>query len=192
MERAFLVVITAAVLFNYISTFFDEKMYYSVPMVGDRIYSYYVFIGYYIYKYRKHVMKGKMIPAGIFVVCMALNYGLTYAVTLQDGEHYERLLEYGNPLLALAAAMAFLMLVRLKKSEFNPSEQAKKWIDRFCGCSFGIYLIHIMFLDVYKRNIKPETFSAWIMIPVVSVGLVLLSFGCVWLIRKTKTGRKIM
>lgn len=34
MERAFLVVITAAVLFNYISTFFDEKMYYSVPMVG--------------------------------------------------------------------------------------------------------------------------------------------------------------
>jgi len=192
MERAFLAVITAAVLFNYISTFLDEKMYYSVPMVGDRIYSYYVFIGYYIYKYRKHVMKGKMIPAGIFVVCMALNYGLTYAATLQDGEHYERLLEYGNPLLALAAAMAFLMLVRLKKSEFNPSEQAKKWIDRFCGCSFGIYLIHIMFLDVYKRNIKPETVSAWIMIPVVSVGLVLLSFGCVWLIRKTKTGRKIM
>ena len=192
MERAFLVVITAAVLFNYISTFFDEKMYYSVPMVGDRIYSYYVFIGYYIYKYRKHVMKGKMIPAGIFVVCMALNYGLTYAATWQDGEHYARLLEYGNPLLALAATMAFLMLVRLKKSEFNPSEQAKKWIDRFCGCSFGIYLIHIMFLDVYKRNIKPETFSAWIMIPVVSVGLVLLSFGCVWLIRKTKTGRKIM
>ena len=140
MERAFLAVITAAVLFNYISTFFDEKMYYSVPMVGDRIYSYYVFIGYYIYKYRKHVMKGKMIPAGIFVVCMALNYGLTYAATLQDGEHYERLLEYGNPLLALAASMAFLMLVRLKKSEFNPSEQAKKWIDRFCGCSFGIYL----------------------------------------------------
>ena len=66
MERAFLVVITAAVLFNYISTFFDEKMYYSVPMVGDRIYSYYVFIGYYIYKYRKHVMKGKMIPVRYF------------------------------------------------------------------------------------------------------------------------------
>ena len=112
------------------------------------------------------------------------------AYILQDGELYDRLLEYGNPLLALAASMAFLMLVRLKKSEFNPSEQAKKWIDRFCGCSFGIYLIHIMFLDVYKRNIKPETFSAWIMIPVVSVGLVLLSFGCVWLIRKTKTGRR--
>lgn len=34
MERAFLAVITAAVLFNYISTFLDEKMYYSVPMVG--------------------------------------------------------------------------------------------------------------------------------------------------------------
>lgn len=57
-----------------------------------------------------------MIPAGIFVVCMALNYGLTYAATFQDGEHYERLLEYGNPLLALAAAMAFLMLVRLKRA----------------------------------------------------------------------------
>lgn len=93
-------------------------------MVGDRIYSYYVFIGYYIYKYRKHVMKGKMIPAGIFVVCMALNYGLTYAATLQDGEHYERLLEYGNPLLALAASMAFLMLVRLKRANsIRPNRQ---------------------------------------------------------------------
>ena len=61
-------------------------------------------------------MMGIMIKGGILVVCMVLNYGLTYAVTLQDGEHYERLLEYGNPLLALAAAMAFLMLVRLKKS----------------------------------------------------------------------------
>ena len=78
-------------------------------MVGDRIYSYYVFIGYYIYKYRKHVMKGKMIPAGIFVVCMVLNYGLTYAVTLQDGEHYERLLEYGNPLLCLFGRIEFAL-----------------------------------------------------------------------------------
>ena len=120
-------------------------------------------------------MKGKMIPAGIFVVCMVLNYGLTYAVTLQDGEHYERLLEYGNPLLALAAAMAFLMLVRLKKSKFNPSEQAKKWIDRFCGCSFGIYLIHIMFLDVYKRNIKPETFSAGIFLSPIIASIVPIS-----------------
>lgn len=191
MERTFLFVITAAIVFNYISSYMDEEMYYSVPLVGDRIYSYYVFIGYYIYKYRKHVIKGKMIPAVIFLACMALNYGLTYAATLGDGDHYERLLEYGNPLLALAASMVFLMLVRLKKSEFNPKERAKKWIDRFCGCSFGIYLIHIMFLDFYKRHVEPQTIPAMIAIPVVSAGLVLLSFGCVWLIRKTKIGRKI-
>lgn len=191
MERAFLVVITAAILFNYISTFLDEEMYYSVPLIGDRIYSYYVFIGYYIYKYRKHVIRGKGIPAGIFLICVALNYGITCAMTYGNGDHYERLLEYGNPLIALEAAMVFLMLVRLKKSEFNPKEKAKKWIDRFCGCSFGIYLIHIMFLDVYKRNVTPQQVPAWIAIPVVSAGLVLLSFVCVWLLRKTKAGRKI-
>ena len=83
------------------------------------------------------MMKGKMIPAGIFVVCMALNYGLTYAATLQGGEHYERLLEYGNPLLALAAAMAFLMLVRLKKSEFNRPNRQRSGLTDFVDVPLG-------------------------------------------------------
>ena len=45
MERAFLLVITAAVIFNYILTLQHGEAYYDIPLIGDQVYSYYVFIG---------------------------------------------------------------------------------------------------------------------------------------------------
>lgn len=191
MEQAFLVVITLAVIFNYLSSFGNEEAYYDLPLIGDRVYTYYVFIGYYIYKYRKHVIRDQRIPIAIFTICMAMNIGLTWLGTIKYGVHCEDFMEYGNPLIALASAMFFMFIIRLKKSEFAPGERAKKIMDLFCGCSFGIYLIHIIFLDNYKKHMEAADASAWIVIPCLTLIIVLISFGCVWLIRRTKIGRKL-
>lgn len=191
MEQAFLVVITAAVIFNYLATFGHEEAYYDLPLIGDRIYTYYIFIGYYIYKYRKHVIRDQRIPLVIFIVCMVLNIGLTGYCTIKDGIHCEQFMEYGNPIIALAAAMFFMFIIRLKKSEFAPGERAKKIMNTFCGCSFGIYLIHIIFLDNYKKYMEAADAPAWLVIPALTLTIVSISFGCVWLIRRTKIGRKI-
>ena len=51
LERAFLILITAAAIVNYIVSLQKEEVYYDLPIIGDRIYSYYIFIGYYIAKY---------------------------------------------------------------------------------------------------------------------------------------------
>lgn len=61
LECAFLILITAAAIVNYIVSLQKEEVYYDLPIIGDRIYSYYIFIGYYIAKYRK---KRPAFPAG--------------------------------------------------------------------------------------------------------------------------------
>ena len=44
LERAFLILITAAAIVNYIVSLQKEEVYYDLPIIGDRIYSYYIFI----------------------------------------------------------------------------------------------------------------------------------------------------
>ena len=72
MERAFLVVITTAVIFNYIVALQNGEAYYDFPIIGDGVYSFFVFIGYYIYKYRKHIKISQRTAAVAFTVCMAV------------------------------------------------------------------------------------------------------------------------
>ena len=71
------------------------------------------------------------------------------------------------------------------------SRRIKQMIDACCGCSFGIYLIHILFLDTYKKHLEPETISAWIAVPGLIVGILAASFFCIYVLRKFKIGRKI-
>ncbi len=191
LEQAFLVVITAAVIFNYVSSLQHGEAYYDLPLIGDRVYSFYVFIGYYIYKYRKHMRIGQKAALGTFAACMALIFALSLGWTLMAGDHLDQFLAYGNPLLALGSSAFFLFVIRLGKCEITLKERTKKIIDLFCGCSFGIYLIHILFLDNYKKYMEPSDLSAWIAVPALTVCIAAASFLCVWLMRKTWAGRKI-
>lgn len=139
-ERAFLIIITITVIFNYILSLDELKPYYDLPLIGD---------------------------------------------------HYEEILEYGNPLIILASAAFFLFVLRLAKYKITPSIKTKKIIDLLSGCSFGIYLIHIIFLDIYKNHMQAADLSAWIAIPMLTITIAIISFVCVWLLRHFKLGRKI-
>lgn len=191
LERAFLIVICAAVLFNYLLALQNGQPYYDLPLIGDRVYSFYVFIGYYIYKYRKHIRFSQRMAAFVTAGCLLLTFGITFAVTEVSGGHFERTLEYGSPLIVLGSAAFFLFVIRLKKSEFDPSEKAKRIIDQICGCSFGIYLIHILFLDNFKKYVEPQDLSAWIAVPALTIAIAAVSFACVWVLHRFKWGRMI-
>ena len=191
LEKALLIVATAAVLFNFLLWLFGEEAYYDLPLVGDRIYSYYVLVGYYIYKYRRPIRLGQRSALIICLISLAAAFGTTWGVTEIYGSHYEGVLTYACPFIALAAIMFFLFMLRLGHAHVRPGERARKVIDLFCGCSFGIYLIHILFLDNYKKYMEPYDLSAWIAVPGLIVVIALVSFVCVWVIRKLPGGRKI-
>lgn len=190
-ERALLVIITLAVSFNYLASFVRQEAYYDLPLVGDRPYMFYIFVGYYLYKYRRKLPGRRLIAALLFALCMLFNMGLTLYRTIATGAYWDRMMEYANPVLALAAAMFFCLLMNMRDGKWLPGPFTQKLINLFCGCSFGIYLSHILFLDTYKRFIKAADISAYIAIPPLTAAIILLSFAFVWLLRKTKPGRAI-
>ena len=191
LEKAFLIVTTVAVLLNYGLWLFGAELYYDLPLVGDRIYAYYVFVGYYVYKYRRHIRFSQRSALLVCLFSLAAAFGTTWGVTGMYGDHYEGALTYACPFVALASAMFFLFMLRLGNCNIRPGESARKITDLFCGCSFGIYLIHSLFLDNYKKYMEPYDVSAWIAVPGLIAAIALVSFGCVWVMRRTKIGRKI-
>lgn len=191
LEQAFLVIATAAVLINFFLWLSGNEAYYDLPLVGDRIYCYYIYIGYYIYKYRRHIRLSQRSALILCFLSLAAAFGTTWGVTEMYGRHYEGVLTYACPFIAFASVMFFLFMLRLHGAHVRLGEKTARIIDLFCGCSFGIYLIHILFLDNYKKYMDPEDLSAWIAVPGLIITIALASFACVWLIRKTKLGRKI-
>ncbi len=114
LERAFLIIATGAVLFNYLLWMMGGEPYYDLPLIGDRIYAYYVFVGYYIYKYRHHIRLSQRAAAVICVLSMAATFGITWGVTVMNGKHYEDALTYTSPFVAISAITFFLILLRFR------------------------------------------------------------------------------
>ena len=191
LERALIVVISLAMTFIYISSFFRREAYYDLPLIGDRSYMFYVFIGYYLHKYLRKLPGHRMSLALLFALCMLINMGLTLCVTHARGSHWDRMMEYANPVLALAAIAFFVGILKIKDEKWQPKPRMKKIINLFCGCSFGIYLSHIIFLDSYKRLVAASDVSAYTAILPLTAVIILLSFSLTWLLRKTKLGRAI-
>ena len=107
LERALLVVCSASVVFNYVVSLQNGEAYYDLPLIGDKVYMLYIFIGYFIYKYRRYIRISQKWAAAIFIGCMTGVFALTVFITQRSGEHYERVLEYGCPLIVLAGAFLF-------------------------------------------------------------------------------------
>lgn len=191
LDRAFFFVSTLAILFNFGLYLADAEAYYDMPLIGDRIYMYYVFIGYFIYKYRKHITISPGILMTVATFCMTTVIGLTWFITIKMGAHYEDLLTYGNPLIALTAMAFFLFMIRLKNGNISVGTKCEKVVKLLGECSFGIYLIHILFLDAYKKYVSPSQWSAWFAVPILLIAICFLSLVSVWLVRKTKLGRKL-
>lgn len=191
LERGLLVGGFLVVTVGYLLSLRGEELYYDVPLFADRGYSYYFFAGYILYKCKESPAVNTQCLTGIFLGSSLVNMALTAYISVQSGDHYERLLEYGCPLTILAGASFFLLLLRAWDGNIRLQEAGKKRIDRISGCSFGIYLIHILFLDSYKKHFKAWDFPAYLIIPALTAGLLAVSFGCVYLLRRTKAGRKI-
>lgn len=190
-DDAFIAMCLVVVVAQYISSLFHEEPYYDVPLLGDRAYTFYFFAGYFIQKYRNKIPWRFPVVASIFAGSTAFEIVLTALVSFKKGDHYERLLEYGCPFVVISGVAFFMMLYKVHGGQIEFPRGMKKWMDRLGGCSFGIYLIHILFLDIFKKYVDPGDLSAYLVIPVLSVGLCLLSYLCVYGLNKTPL-RKVL
>lgn len=191
LVRWFVVLGSAVMLVMYILGFFGAEFYYDLPILGDRVYTYYFVFGYLLFKWKDNFHLSNRRLMAIFVGSNVLNIIVTTVLTYIKGSHVDKFLEYECPFVIISSFAFFLLVLRFRNGEFVPSEKFGRVIDAICTYSFGIYLIHILFLDNYKKYMEPEDISAWIAVPVLSVVIAALSYGGVWLIRKIPGGKKI-
>lgn len=85
LERALLVVCSASVVFNYVVSLQNGEAYYDLPLIGDKVYMLYIFIGYFIYKYRRYIRISQKWAAAIFIGCMTGVFALTVFITQRSG-----------------------------------------------------------------------------------------------------------
>lgn len=189
LEKAFVLIGFLWLSVIHFLPYWGLDVYFDLPILGDRSYIYYLFCGYFIMKYARKIFLKKWQLFAIFLGSSFINVIVTAILSMNKGVHFDRMLAYGNPLVIISSMSFFAFIMKLGDGSLELGEKTKKWVDSCCRCSFGVYLIHILFLDLYKINIKPAEFSAYYMVPLLTIAITATSILAIYLLRKTVLGR---
>ncbi|MDD3401917.1 MAG: acyltransferase family protein [Hespellia sp.] len=192
LDRAFMALSLAAIFIMYFSSLLQEKLYFDIPLIGDRSYAVYFVAGFMVKKYQKRIQKPQWMFLMLFLIANMANVIGTVMMSYRTGDFYERFLEYGNPVLFGGSVAFFIWIMQMQNGRVTLPEKVKRFMDVFGPCTLGIYLIHILFLDNFKKYVAVTDFSAWSAVPAVVAFLLLLSFGCVYVVRKIPYLRKVV
>lgn len=192
LDRAFMLLALAMIFIMYISSFAKEELYFDIPLIGDRSYAVYFIAGYMVKKYQKRIQKPHWMFLMLFLMANMFNIIATIVMSNLTGDFYERFLEYGNPLIFGGSACFFIWMTQIRDGNITLPDGIRKCVDWFGPCTLGIYLIHILFLDNYKKYVEVTDMSAWTAIPLVVAGLLIVSFGCIWVMRKIPLLKKVV
>ena len=192
LEKAFMIVGFLWLTLAHLMQYADLKLYFDLPVFGDRCYIYYLFSGYFIAKHKDKVKLSQKNLFLLFVCGSLINVAATCISSILFQRHIENIFQYGNPMVMVSSLAFFAFIMRLGNGNVALSDKAKQWIDTSSACSFGIYLIHIMFLDDYKIRVTADEGCVYWILPVLIVVIVVVSFVTVYILRKTKLGKMIM
>ena len=192
LEKAWIIIGFIWMAVFYAVSVFKKDVYYVLPIFGDRSYIYYFFVGYLIQKYKDRLPFKTKHYLMIFGICLAIVSGVTMAVTFTEQKHYEKFLNYGNPFVILAAMSFFAMILCIPKQKLCLTEQAKKTIDNWSSCSFGIYIVHIFFLDLYKVNFDESFGYVYVLLPLLVVLLACGSFVLIKILQQSTFLKKLV
>ena len=158
-------------------------VYAEVQVAFNQIF--YLFVGYIILKYKEKILGKTKLWFGLYVAFCIGNAMLTCYFSYMTGEHEGRFFQYRSALLMFAAMCLFVCMLK------NEHVWKAKYLSVFCECSFGIYVMHILFLDIFKKYVKAYQVSAYWAVPVLTVCIVIVTWTSIWFLRKWKFGRTI-
>lgn len=154
MENYFLLLwLLLAGVGNLLTLLMDLKGYnvsleYKVPILQGTYWLGYYVAGYIIYK-RKEDIKDK-VPNWALIIAFLLSIScisvLTYADSIINGGFKVRFLTYGELFLMIASIAIFILNYKIKETRFPI-------LNTLGSYTFGIYLVHPMFVDIAKDYI---------------------------------------
>ena len=145
------------------------------------IYPFYLFLGWAISSGKLNI--SKLGGAILFVVGTLLLITVVRYRYMNGVEELAKLLNYSSVFVILQCMGLFAMMKRDQNSG-NTVAFGEKILLSIDKCSFGIYLIHMIFLRLVLRywEVNPYAFGPW-MILLISVGIFIVSWIAVRIVR---------
>lgn len=158
---------------------------YLIPIISGTYYLEYFIIGHMIIKYYDYIRKNKnnkllLITSIISFIIVVI---LTYFISINNGEHFTKLLTYSNALIMVASLSSFIYLY------FNIKDKEYIIISKLSNLSFGIYLFHAIILDFIMKLIPYQNIYSYIGIPVILIIVVFITSVIVNILKKTYISR---
>lgn len=162
-----------------------HKYFPSVNLLNFTGYMGYMILGYYLTTFT--VKKNFLAFLFIFVGAFATIYG-TYVESLAINSYSGIYYDYHSINIVVFTLGVFLLL---KKTSIN-NKTARKIIAFISDHSFGVYLGHILVLQILNRNGLDWTIaSPWLTIPFITICCLIVSLVIVYLLRLIKFGKYI-
>ncbi len=143
----------------------------------------YFVLGYFLYRNRERIPAGKafwlyFLPA---IIMIAVNTVCAHA----SGSHSTAGNGYLTLWVLLSSAGMFLLLLGIL-AEWRPGESLRAVIQSLSAHTFGIYLVHTLFIEqVFRRiGLTQDQFPAIVSIILFSALTFVLSYLVVWVIKK--------
>lgn len=140
----------------------------------------YFIVGDYLYKISKdgQFKQHNKLLLSTFLICIVLDIIFSYYISLKHNTFINIYFSYRESFIIIASFCFFILTMNNYKNEDN------KLVKKLSEYSFGIYLIHGIFLDIVKTNISIFMVNSFIGIPVFSLIILAMSIGGVAILKK--------
>jgi len=149
------------------------------------IFPFYLVLGYYLGKYQKKI-SNKVIGIAWVVCLLSIYLVASFFRILFDATNYNNV---------LTVAMVILIFLTFKNlPEIHLGERIRIYINSCARCSFGIYIVHMVFVNALYKFLKvnPYQYNAFIFWIVMSLIIFVLSWIVSWLLMKLPLFRRIL
>ena len=146
-------------------------------------------IGKYLYDFAKnHDLKKYNIPLILLmIICFGCSIYLNYSFSERRHMFYNFFFAYRIPFIMLPSFAFYVLVISNFKKETLP-----KIIMTISSLSFGVYLIHGMFLDITIQLFSYQTIPSLLGIPLFAFMITICSILSVFLLKKIKFINKII
>ncbi len=162
---------------------------YPIPIINAAYYLGY-FIGGHILYERFKKTKGDKKKNLLCILCYILPTLVTILVTcffsVQTDSVYDPMMWYRSVFTAIASFAVFVLVI------INGENIKSRFIFNVSKHSFGIYLIHMIFLNLLTENCNIIEFNPILAIPVITLGVYLISLICCFIISKIPLFNKLI
>jgi len=145
---------------------------YPIPMINSAYYLGYFISGHILYERFKekqeHKIKNIYLILG-YIIPTLVTITVTYIISINKNKVFESMFWFKSIFTIIATSSIFLLILK------NEHKIKSPLILKLSKYSFGIYLIHMIFIEIMKRNINILGFNPIVSIPIITVLVYLLS-----------------